>query len=265
MLQSISCPIAEPSREELRYVDELPDQGVARIGWGPQLRRRAGYFLPDAYYEALVARSVEPGCAWLDVGCGRDLFPHNEPLARVLAARCGRLVGVDPDANIEQNPFLHSRVRQPIDELEIAETFDLVTLRMVVEHITDPPRAVQNIARCVRSGGKVIVYTVYRWSPAALAACLTPMAVHHRAKRFLWRSEERDTFPVAYRMNTRRQLARAFSEAGFREAYFAYLDDCRSFARFRRLLTAELWAWRTLRACGLHYPEMCLLGVYERI
>jgi hypothetical protein len=66
-------------------------------------------------------------------------------------------------------------------------------------------------------------------------------------------------------MNTRRQLARLFSAAGFREAHFAYLDDCRLLARFRFLNLCELAAWRLWKTLGLKYPENCLLGVYERL
>src|SRR5205823_1700311 len=99
-----------------------------------------------------------------------------------------------PDANLEENPFVHRRVRGTIDRLAWDHPFDVVTLRMVAEHITEPAAAVAALARLTRPGGKVVVYTVARWSPAALAARVIPFGLHHAIKRVLWRTEERDTF-----------------------------------------------------------------------
>jgi hypothetical protein len=92
-----------------------------------------------------------------------------------------------------------------------------------------------------------------------------PFRLHHLPKRFLWHSAEKDTFPVAYLMNTRRALCQVFERHGFREAGFAYLDDCRTFGRFRVMQILELALWRFLHALGMRYPENCLLGVYERV
>src|SRR5262249_29642671 len=125
--------------------------------------------------------------------------------------------------------------------------------------------AVAALARLTKPRGKVVIHTVHKWSPAAILARLVPFRLHHAVKKLLWRAEERDTFPVAYQMNTRRRLASVFGEGGFRECYFAYLADCGVFARFRMLHRAELALGRLLRGVGLPYPERCVLGVYEKV
>jgi SAM-dependent methyltransferase len=232
-------------------------------GWATRMRLRFGYFTPDEVYEATVAQLVTTGCAWLEVGCGRDIFPNNRALARSLADRCATLVGVDPDPTIEGNPFLHQRVRCPLDEFQSSQPFDVVTMRMVAEHIIDPESAVVALARLIKPGSQVVVYTVNRWSPVSLLSLAIPFRFHHPIKHALWKTEEKDTFPIAYRMNTRRQLRRLFEEHGFREASFAYLDDCRTFANTRPLHFLELSLRRLLRSIGLRYPENCLLGIYE--
>src|SRR5262249_5616582 len=150
----------------------------------------------------------------------------NRPLARLLADRCGLLVGVDPDITLEENQFVHERVRSTIDLFHTNRTFDLVTLRMVVEHITEPAATVKALARLTRPGGKVVVYTINQWSPIPLATRLVPFNWHHPIKRLLWETEEKDTFPVSYQMNSRSRLARLFRANGFTEGYFAYLEDC---------------------------------------
>ena len=89
---------------------------------------------------------------------------------------------------------------------------------------------------------------------------IAPFALHHSLKRFLWDTEAKDTFPVAYRMNTRSSLRRLFETHGFRESGFAYLDDCRTLQRFRATLFLELATWRLLHSVGVTYPEIASLA-----
>ncbi len=238
--------------------------GAPALGWGPRQRRRFGYFTPDDYYEAIVEKLVTTGCAWLDVGCGRDIFPDNRKLAHALAARSGHLVGVDSSENIYDNPHLHKAVRTSIESFRTDSTFDLVTLRMVVEHVRKPDAVIVALQRITRPGSKVVVYTVNKRSPVSVLSAVIPFQLHHALKSLLWRTEERDTFPVVYAMNTRKDLAREFMHYGFREAHFMYLDDCRLFARFRRLNYCELLLRQAFCSIRVRYPETCLLAIYER-
>jgi hypothetical protein len=75
------------------------------------MRRRFGYFTRDVFYEAIVARLVTPNAAWLDVGCGRNIFPSNQHLAQILAERCGLLVGLDPDGTIDEALYVYRRIK----------------------------------------------------------------------------------------------------------------------------------------------------------
>ncbi len=235
-----------------------------RAGWSPRQNYRFGYFTPDDYYEALLDELVQPDTRWLDVGGGRSLLPSNPGLARVLAARCATLVGVDPSETLAENPYVHRQVRCGIEEYRTEEVFDLATLRMVAEHLREPQAMLAALARLLCRGGQVVVYTVHSWSPMALLARAVPFRLHHPLKRLFWGTEEKDTFPVVYRMNTRRQLRQLFEASGFVETSFAYLDDCRTFHRSRVLSLAELSLWRALRTVRLHYLDTCLLGVYEK-
>lgn len=234
-------------------------------GWGPRLRERFGYVSPDEWYEATVFGLVAEHTDWLDVGCGRNIFPFNYPTAEVLAQRCHHLVGVDPSSNIDLNTLVHERARCLLQDYRSEQTFDLITMRMVAEHITDPAGAVGALARLTRPGGHVVIYTVWKWSPASMLAALTPLSAHVAAKRLLWGSAQRDTFPTAYKMNTRADLLRHMSAAGFVETGFTFLDDCRSLAQVERLAQLELRLWRMLRTLRLRYPERCILATYRRL
>jgi 2-polyprenyl-3-methyl-5-hydroxy-6-metoxy-1,4-benzoquinol methylase len=259
-LETMTPPVM-PSEQELREGFQLkhPDPG-----WSPRLRSRFGYFTPDDVYECTVAKLVTPDTDWLDVGGGHDLFPGNERLAETLSRRVRLLVGVDPSDNILENRFVHQQVRSTIEDLQSDRRFDLITLRMVAEHLTDPNAAADAFARLVKPGGFVVILTVNKWSAITALSWLTPVKVHHWVKKWLWNTEERDTFAVAYRMNTRTALRNLFGSRRFAEVAFAYVADCRILARWKLWNTLELWAWKIMRRIHRPYPETCLLGVYQK-
>jgi SAM-dependent methyltransferase len=235
-----------------------------RLGWGPQMRLRFGYSNPDDIYEATLWSLVDSQTDWLDVGCGRQVFPYNLRVAKILAERCRLLVGVDPSDNIDENQLVQDRFKGLIEDFHTNRQFDLISLRMVAEHITDPTAAVAAFSRLTKPGGRVVIYTVFRWSPLTILSSVTPLRLHHFLKRFFWGTEEKDTFPVAYRMNTRKELKAFFQVGGFEEEQFSYLDDCRTLSRWKPTGTAELCTWKLFHLSGLPYPEVCILGTYRR-
>lgn len=254
----------QPSQDELEQLFWHKYGTDVKLGWSPQLRRQFGYFTPDEVYEAIVSKLVTPDTAWLDVGSGRDLFPSNPRTARLLSERCRILVGVDPSDNIDQNHFVHRYSKCSIETFRTELTFDLITLRMVAEHITSPGAAASAISTLLNRNGRVVIYTVNKYSPVSILSAATPFKLHHRLKQLVWDGEQQDTFPVAYRMNTRSSLRRLFEMNAMSEESFAYLDDCRTLARWRVLNSVELRLLQILRRFSLHYPETCILGVYQK-
>lgn len=253
-----------PDAAALQQIFRLKYGPDATLGWGPRLRRDYGYDSPDDWYEALLSLLVVPGLSWLEIGCGREICPSNKALARVLADRVGRLVGLDPDPTLDENPYVHEKVHAGIDDFDGKQQFDLVTLRMVAEHIADPDACVRGVERALRPGGLCIVYTVFAWSPMPILTRLAPMGLRHVVKHWLWGTDKKDTFPTCFRMNTRGRLQRLFAGRGLEEAAFVRLDDCRTFARFRMVSELELKTRTACRFFGLPYPEHCIVGIYRK-
>src|SRR4029079_10700199 len=117
------------------------------------------------------------GCAWLDVGGGHNVFPDNPRLAEALASRCSVLVAVDPSPNVTKNRFASERVQALIEDYRTDRSFDLVTMRMVVEHVDDPPAVAGAVARVLRPGGIAVVLTVNRSSPLTVMSRLVPFSL----------------------------------------------------------------------------------------
>jgi SAM-dependent methyltransferase len=255
-----------PSRIELEElaIQKYGNSNGQITGWGPGQRSRFGYYLPGDVYEALIRRLVRPGCSWIDIGGGHQIFPDNPRLAKELTARCASVVAVDPSPNVLDNVYVHQRVQSPIEGFETDQRFDLATFRMVVEHVDRPSEIVKALNRLLLPGGLAVVFTINRWSPISLVSRALPFRLHSPMKRIFWGGEDKDTFPVRYKMNTRAALGTAFAAGGFSEAAFAYLDDLSMWLMYRRLNDLDLQVWRAVRSIGLRYPENCLLGIYRK-
>ena len=251
-----------PSKEDLHTVYDEKYGNKQDIGWGPKLRSSFDYFTPDDYYEAVIMNLAKDNFSWVDIGCGHNIFPSNPELAIKLAQKAGFLLGIDPDENINDNLLLTEKFKGTIDEYNPKRKFDLITLRMVAEHIVNPDLTLEGIKKLAESGSLVVIYTPNKWAPSSILARYTPISVHHFFKKILWDTDERDTFPVQFRMNTREKLKALFQSKGFDEVYFTNLDDCRFFSKIYMLKYAELIFWRILKSLRIRYPESCLLGIY---
>lgn len=252
-----------PSHEELLGIYKMKYYRAGEPGWSPKLRLRFDYFSPDDHYEALVARLVTGGCSWADVGCGRDIFPHNPALALELSQRCGYLLGIDPSDNVKDNPFITESFQGMVEDCKPSRQFDLVTMRMVAEHIVAPEKSVRRIAQMLKPGGVAVIYTPYKWAVMSVLAAASPSWLHHPIKRVLWGGEERDTFPTAYKLNTRAAFDYHFGNNGMRALLFQHLDDCRILGRFRATSYLELSLQKLHRHIRVRYPETCILTVYQ--
>lgn len=262
--QSLDRTAIIPSLAELRA--RLSDQygDLSKHGWRVRAKWHFQYFSPELWYEAVVDNLVNEQTAWIDIGGGSAVFPSNQRLSELLSARCGKLVGVDPSPNIHANPYVHERAQCLIEDYSSEQQFDLATFRMVAEHIQNPERVIATLHKLLKPGGMVVIYTPSCRSISALAASLTPHWLHQRVANVLWKAEENDVFPTAYKMNTRNQLRKLFAAGRFNEVDFRSLPDCSVLQRYRWLYPVELLFWRSWTLIGIPYPECNLLGIYQK-
>lgn len=222
--------------------------------------RRHGYVSPDAVYEGALLRLVTPGTRWLDAGAGASPCPHNPALARHLASVCGTLVGVDPGPNLARNPYVHAA--QHVAIVDATGEYDLVTMRMVAEHVADVPALATALKRLVRPSGTLLIYTVDAWSPTVLVARMVPAAARRLAMRWLCEGQDRDVFPTHYQLNTLPRMRAVL--AGFTLVRHTALDDCRITLRWTGPHAMELRLRALLRTVGVTYPERCILAEFAR-
>ena len=162
----------------------------------------------ELYYEE-AARTFNP---ILDFGAGR-----NSGGTRV-APRSAQVVGIDPDRQIKQNTLVDARILSDGKGLPFRDgQFGLCVMRWVVEHLTDPEATFREVARVLRSGGRVIILTSNLHFYGYMIAKLVPNRTHGRLVKLLYGRAEGDTFPTRYRANTPGRLSRTLQKAGFRQ------------------------------------------------
>jgi 2-polyprenyl-6-hydroxyphenyl methylase/3-demethylubiquinone-9 3-methyltransferase len=134
---------------------------------------RLGYVL-----EQIARRFARPvgalqGLRILDVGCGAGL------MCEPLASRGARVVGIDAAANNIAAARLHAaaggvqieyRVGEPQAALHDGESFDVLLLLEVVEHVGDVPAFVRDAVAHLAPGGLLLASTINRTPRSWLAA-----------------------------------------------------------------------------------------------
>mgnify|MGYP006105050399 CR=1 FL=1 len=251
------------TKKDLENVYTIKYGSPEDAGWRPKRRHKFGYYQPSDIYETMINKLVTSDTKWIDVGGGRAIFPDNVSLSEMLATRCKKLVAVDPSDNVFEHHFANEKFNSKIEYFETEEKFDLITFRMVAEHIDNPQEVLRKLKSIIAVNGIVVIYTINRFSPIPIITWLTPFSLHFKVKKFFWGGEEKDTFPVAYKMNTRSELLSLFSKNGFSEDEFGYLDDLSALSRFRLGGLVELVLWSLFVKLKIRYPENNLLGIYK--
>jgi SAM-dependent methyltransferase len=114
-----------------------------------QLMHRMGYENADKAEFTEAAQEINPSDAVLDVGCGTGNF----------SIRCtGQYRGIDTNpAAVEDARKLGRNVHLRLVQEEPPNTYDVVTIFQVLEHVDDPKAFLNACVNCLRPGGRLIV------------------------------------------------------------------------------------------------------------
>ena len=172
------------------------------------------------FYSRINALLTEDSRA-LDFGAGRgqwtdaDALPHYSRHLRSFHERVAFVAGTDVDPVVMKNPSLAEAHIVPAGEgLPFAdESFDLVLADHVIEHVqeADAPGVANEVLRVLKPGGWFAARTPNKWGVIGLGARTVPNSMHTTVLHRLQPGRhDHDVFPVAYSMNTRKDLAALF-------------------------------------------------------
>ena len=169
-------------------------------------------------YASLISEHLSPQTVWLDAGCGSRLLEEDtDPLEDWLARHCKTIIGMDLSVISHRN--IRSLVQGSLYDLPFADnSVDLITCRMVVEHLGQPRHAFAESARCLRPGGAIIVITPNLLNYGILGNFVATKLLPNKLRlRIVHASDSRpdeDVFPVRYKANTMSRLVQSLNASG---------------------------------------------------
>ena len=209
-------------------------------------RLRDRYYPSEAHpyrvFERHVESLIRPDTrVLLDAGCGRTA-----PVLRKYIGKVPRLVGVElvPFTEVPPGIEMHNA---DLGHLPLPDAIvDLIISRSVFEHLTEPEAVYRELARVLRPGGRVVFLTANFWDYGTQVARLVPNRFHARVVKAVEGRPEEDTFPTAYKTNTRGDVQRLAADAGLQVQGFDYLSQYPNYLMFNGLAFALGMAFEKL-------------------
>jgi len=183
--------------------------------------QRPGYEDGVAVYAKLVGKYLTPEARVLDAGCGRG------GIIELYWEAVKQAVGVDSDLDsLSEHRCLEQLVRGNLAKLPFpAASFDVVLCSWVLEHLAQPEVVLEELARVLRTGGHLVLLAPNAWNYLTFAQRLVPGRFQSRLTRTIYDRDDKDTFALAYKANTRRALDSALGRLGLVNEEFHFVGD----------------------------------------
>ncbi len=179
--------------------------------YGPEIQ-------PGNQFFKLVKSCVKPEYRVLDAGCGKGSGLN-------LKGTCEYVVGYDIDDDVLLNTEVDRAIQGDVVNLDLpSESFDLVVCAWLMEHVSDPERSFEELARVLKPGGRILLVTPNLYHYSMIVSRLTPYGFHEWFLHKIGGEGHNHGFPTYYRANTRGKLKRLASKSGLAVDYFKMVE-----------------------------------------
>jgi SAM-dependent methyltransferase len=193
----------------------------------------AGWVDGTQEFFAMCREAVLPGSKILEIGSG----PSNDT-SRFLAT-IGEVHGLDPDPAVRDNDALATAMILEGDAFPSESgAFDACVSNYVVEHVSDGPGHLREVARILKPGGRYLFRTPNRFHYVALVSAATPQWFHELVANRLrnLEPEAHDPYPTRYQLNSRWTVQAAAATAGLEIETLRFVEKEPSYSMSSRLL-----------------------------
>lgn len=181
------------------------------------------------HYEQLFKKYLQPNLSILDAGCGKG------GIIRKYKDKIKLAIGVDLDKKATENPNLNKIVQANLDNLPFGQaTFDIILCSWVFEHLSNPEKVFSEFARVIKPGGHVLFITPNKWNYLVILNRLFPKKFQKKIIKRIYNREEKDVFPVQYKVNSKRSIENLFKKHGFVKEELLFIGDPTYIAFSRR-------------------------------
>lgn len=204
-------------------------------------------------YKIKLRENLDSQTVWIDCGCG------DNGIVEEFGSLANYAVGCDLIENTSSRaPFLKADISKlPFED----ESADLVTLRFVVEHISDIDSGFSDIIRVLKKGGRVIVLTTNLYCPFIFAARFVPFRLKNYVLSRLFRVEPDDVFKTYHKLNSPAAFQKGIGRLRLKE--IEYISDL-NYQRKPVFLLFFLWHMIT-RPGILNKFRTNILATFEKI
>lgn len=211
-------------------------------------------------YINLIDQLVSKDISILDIGCG-----HADFLSSVYE-KTQNVYGLDPDSHaLSKNTTIINNVCGIADDIPFPDnTFDLVVMAWVLEHVEEPEKVFTEIHRVVKPGGKIVFLTPNAWNYITWINRLIPNMFHDVLVRFLYNRQENDTYPVRYRLNSVKKIDKLLNSLNLKQEKIILNGDP-SYISFNNILFKISCFIESILDIGiLRYAKVHLIGIYYK-
>jgi SAM-dependent methyltransferase len=219
------------------------------------------------YYEAL-KQLLPYRCHWLDLGCGHQMFGEWMTAEEdELGSRAATLVGIDLDLDaLRRNRILSDRVFGNLASLPFkANSFDVITANMVVEHLENPSSVLQEVFQALRPDGLFVFHTPNARCLLIRIVGRLPQPVKSFLAMVIEGRKKEDIFKTYYRMNSLSSIETLAVSNGFRVQSIQFVSTSAGMVMFGPLVILELLYLRLLEIKLFQLLRSNIVVVLQRV
>jgi len=205
-------------------------------------------------YDEILSNYITEATVWLDIGCGK-----NEYIAD-LGHKAKTALGIDMLNN--QDRVNASFLQANLLSIPLPSGYaNLITMRLIVEHLENIPEDFSEICRLLRPGGHLILLTPNSLSPVVFLPRLLPYRLKSWLIQKIFSVRSDEVFKTYHRFNTPMKITKGLDKMSLLRLEFIEQVPLNNV-----LLTLIFGLWYSIvKLSPLRYFRSNLIAVFEKL